>query len=177
MSGPPIRVWTAQSPVSFCPLTISVPHLLMKLMLLPWRWRQQIALISQNKEFFVVMNLPIPWKVEISRKVGWLLTIWGLSCMEVVSRPFVPWKKSMFTCWKFRTHRWFVHAVVQVTSKREALEEKSTGARNDYLLSLAAANAHQTRYFVVDLQSTMQVGCQLVYFVCQWISRCSIWEE
>ena len=47
---------------------------------------------------------------------------------------------------------------IQVTSKREALEEKSTGARNDYLLSLAAANAHQTRYFVVDLHSTMQVG-------------------
>jgi hypothetical protein len=54
--------------------------------------------------------------------------------------------------------------VVQVTSKREALEEKSTGARNDYLLSLAAANAHQTRYFVVDLQSTMQVGWHLDYF-------------
>jgi hypothetical protein len=51
--------------------------------------------------------------------------------------------------------------IVQVTSKREALEEKSTGARNDYLLSLAAANAHQTRYFVVDLQSTMQVGWHL----------------
>ncbi|PSN33878.1 hypothetical protein C0J52_19417 [Blattella germanica] len=46
---------------------------------------------------------------------------------------------------------------MEVTSKREALEEKSTGARNDYLLSLAAANAHQTRYFVVDLQSTMQM--------------------
>lgn len=38
------------------------------------------------------------------------------------------------------------------------MEEKSTGARNDYLLSLAAANAHQNRYFVVDLQSTMQVS-------------------
>lgn len=45
----------------------------------------------------------------------------------------------------------------QVTSKRDALDEKSTGARNDYLLALAAANAHQNRYFVVDLQSTMQV--------------------
>ncbi|XP_068083875.1 protein nervous wreck [Anabrus simplex] len=43
----------------------------------------------------------------------------------------------------------------KVTSKREALEEKSTGARNDYLLSLAAANAHQRRYFLVDLQNTM----------------------
>lgn len=48
----------------------------------------------------------------------------------------------------------------QVSSKRDALEEKSTGARNDYLLSLAAANAHQNRYFVVDLQSTMQVSFQ-----------------
>jgi hypothetical protein len=55
---------------------------------------------------------------------------------------------------------------VQVTSKREALEEKSTGARNDYLLSLAAANAHQTRYFVVDLHSTMQVSWQLAHPEC-----------
>ena len=55
---------------------------------------------------------------------------------------------------------------VQVTSKREALEEKSTGARNDYLLSLAAANAHQTRYFVVDLHSTMQVDWQLAHSKC-----------
>lgn len=49
----------------------------------------------------------------------------------------------------------------KVSSKREQLEEKSTGARNDYLLCLAAANAHQTRYFVVDLQlcmTTMESG-------------------
>uniref|UniRef100_A0A6P7H4W5 Protein nervous wreck-like n=1 Tax=Diabrotica virgifera virgifera TaxID=50390 RepID=A0A6P7H4W5_DIAVI len=32
----------------------------------------------------------------------------------------------------------------KVSSKRDQLEEKSTGARNDYLLCLAAANAHQT---------------------------------
>lgn len=43
----------------------------------------------------------------------------------------------------------------RVTSRKEELEEKSTGARNDYLLSLAAANAHQTRYFSIDLQTTM----------------------
>lgn len=43
----------------------------------------------------------------------------------------------------------------RVTTRKEELEEKSTGARNDYLLSLAAANAHQNRYFAVDLQSTM----------------------
>ncbi|KAL3284906.1 hypothetical protein HHI36_019040 [Cryptolaemus montrouzieri] len=41
------------------------------------------------------------------------------------------------------------------SSKREQLEEKSAGARNDYLLCLAAANAHQTRYFVIDLQQCM----------------------
>lgn len=53
----------------------------------------------------------------------------------------------------------------QVSSKRDALEEKSTGARNDYLLSLAAANAHQNRYFVVDLQNTMQVSAFSYYVI------------
>lgn len=43
----------------------------------------------------------------------------------------------------------------RVTSRKEELEEKSTGARNDYILSLAQANAHQNRYFAVDLQTTM----------------------
>ncbi|XP_034254415.1 protein nervous wreck isoform X2 [Thrips palmi] len=51
----------------------------------------------------------------------------------------------------------------KVTSKREQLEEKSTGARNDYLLSLASANAHQTRYFLVDLQSAMATMESAVY--------------
>ncbi|XP_030766013.1 protein nervous wreck isoform X3 [Sitophilus oryzae] len=47
------------------------------------------------------------------------------------------------------------------STKRDQLEEKSTGARNDYILCLAAANAHQNRYFVIDLQlgmSTMESG-------------------
>ena len=43
----------------------------------------------------------------------------------------------------------------RVTSRKEQLEEKSTGARNDYILSLASANSHQNRYFTNDLQSTM----------------------
>lgn len=51
----------------------------------------------------------------------------------------------------------------RVTSRKEQLEEKSTGARNDYLLSLAAANAHQTRYFTVDLQTTMNTMENYVY--------------
>jgi len=50
-----------------------------------------------------------------------------------------------------------------VSSRREVLEEKSSGARNDYLLSLAAANAHQTRYFLVDLQNVMNVS-KKIYF-------------
>lgn len=37
------------------------------------------------------------------------------------------------------------------------MDARSTGARNDYLLSLAAANSHQTRYFVIDLQNTILV--------------------
>ncbi|XP_063910868.1 protein nervous wreck-like isoform X3 [Zophobas morio] len=41
------------------------------------------------------------------------------------------------------------------STKREQLDEKSTGARNDYLLCLAAANAHQNRYFLVDMQLCM----------------------
>ncbi|CAH2008525.1 unnamed protein product [Acanthoscelides obtectus] len=49
------------------------------------------------------------------------------------------------------------------STKRDQLEEKSTGARNDYLLCLAAANAHQTRYFVVDLQQCMQAMESGVY--------------
>ncbi|XP_069364649.1 protein nervous wreck isoform X2 [Maniola hyperantus] len=44
----------------------------------------------------------------------------------------------------------------KVSSRRDQLEEKSTGARNDYLLSISAANAHQTRYFLIELQSCMQ---------------------
>lgn len=35
--------------------------------------------------------------------------------------------------------------------KQEELDIKSTGARNDYILSLASANAHQEQYFKYDL--------------------------
>lgn len=51
----------------------------------------------------------------------------------------------------------------RVTSRKEQLEEKSTGARNDYILNLAAANAHQNRYFTVDLQTTMTTLENYVY--------------
>ncbi|XP_053675392.1 protein nervous wreck [Anopheles nili] len=51
----------------------------------------------------------------------------------------------------------------RVTSRKEQLEEKSTGARNDYILGLAAANAHQNRYFTIDLQTTMATMENYVY--------------
>lgn len=41
-------------------------------------------------------------------------------------------------------------------SRRELCEEKSTQARNAYLLQLASANAHQNRYFHVDLQNVVK---------------------
>ena len=37
--------------------------------------------------------------------------------------------------------------------KQEELDIKSTGARNDYILSLASANAHQEQYFKHDQKS------------------------
>ncbi|ODN02242.1 F-BAR and double SH3 domains protein 2 [Orchesella cincta] len=45
---------------------------------------------------------------------------------------------------------------VKFSSKKEACEEKSTGARNDYIISLAIANAHQDRYFNVDLDGCIR---------------------
>lgn len=41
-------------------------------------------------------------------------------------------------------------------SRRDLCEEKSTHARNSYLLQLASANAHQNRYFNVDLQHAVK---------------------
>jgi len=41
-------------------------------------------------------------------------------------------------------------------SRRNLCEEKSTHARNSYLLQLASANAHQNRYFHVDLKNVIK---------------------
>ena len=40
----------------------------------------------------------------------------------------------------------------QFSSRREACDIQSTKARNDYILALAAANAHQKRYYETDLR-------------------------
>lgn len=44
----------------------------------------------------------------------------------------------------------------KLSARQEESDIKSTGARNDYLLSLETANAHQDRYFHYDLQQTIQ---------------------
>ncbi|RXM32292.1 F-BAR and double SH3 domains protein 2, partial [Acipenser ruthenus] len=48
-------------------------------------------------------------------------------------------------------------ASVKLKAKRSDCNSKATHARNDYLLTLAAANAHQDRYYQTDLMNTMKV--------------------
>ena len=45
---------------------------------------------------------------------------------------------------------------VKLSAKQDESDIKSTGARNDYILSLVTANAHQDRYFHFDLQTTIK---------------------
>lgn len=45
----------------------------------------------------------------------------------------------------------------QLKAKRSECNSKSTHARNDYLLTLAAANAHQQRYYDTDLTDCIKV--------------------
>ncbi|XP_052794395.1 F-BAR and double SH3 domains protein 2-like isoform X3 [Mya arenaria] len=45
----------------------------------------------------------------------------------------------------------------KLKSRTDSCESKSTESRNEYLLSLAAANAHQVRYFSTDLPNLIEV--------------------
>lgn len=45
----------------------------------------------------------------------------------------------------------------QLKAKRSECNSKATHARNDYLLMLAAANAHQLRYYDTDLMDCIKV--------------------
>ncbi|XP_078683045.1 F-BAR and double SH3 domains protein 2-like isoform X13 [Branchiostoma floridae x Branchiostoma belcheri] len=44
----------------------------------------------------------------------------------------------------------------KLSARKESCDSKSAVARNDYLMSLAAANAHQKRYFQTDLPEIME---------------------
>lgn len=48
----------------------------------------------------------------------------------------------------------------QLKAKRSECNSKANHARNDYLLTLAAANAHQQRYYDTDLINCIKVRCQ-----------------
>lgn len=48
--------------------------------------------------------------------------------------------------------------VSQSSSRREICERRTAIARNEYILSLATANAHMTRYFCKDLPEIMSVS-------------------
>lgn len=45
----------------------------------------------------------------------------------------------------------------QLKAKRSECNSKATHGRNDYLLTLAAANAHQQRYYDIDLIDCIKV--------------------
>uniref|UniRef100_A0A8C8Z931 F-BAR and double SH3 domains protein 2 n=1 Tax=Prolemur simus TaxID=1328070 RepID=A0A8C8Z931_PROSS len=47
-------------------------------------------------------------------------------------------------------------ASVKLKARRSECNSKATHARNDYLLTLAAANAHQDRYYQIDLVNIMK---------------------
>ena len=67
---------------------------------------------------------------------------------------------------------------LQLKAKRSECNSKASHARNDYLLTLAAANAHQQRYYENDLMDCIKasvcVGAPAVVCVCVCVCVCSV---
>ncbi|XP_020502774.2 F-BAR and double SH3 domains protein 2 [Labrus bergylta] len=57
----------------------------------------------------------------------------------------------------FQSRSSLQRASVKLKAKRSECNSKATHARNDYLLTLAAANAHQQRYYSTDLMDCIKV--------------------
>ncbi|XP_038564174.1 F-BAR and double SH3 domains protein 2-like [Micropterus salmoides] len=57
----------------------------------------------------------------------------------------------------FQSRSSLQRASVKLKAKRSECNSKATHARNDYLLTLAAANAHQHRYYDTDLMDCIKV--------------------
>ncbi|KAI7793681.1 F-BAR and double SH3 domains protein 2 [Triplophysa rosa] len=57
----------------------------------------------------------------------------------------------------FQSRSSLKRASVKLKAKRNEWKSKATQARNDYLLTLAAANAHQNRYYQTDLINCIKV--------------------
>lgn len=56
----------------------------------------------------------------------------------------------------FQSRSSLQRATVKLKAKRSECNSKATHARNDYLLTLAAANAHQQRYYETDLMDCIK---------------------
>ena len=65
----------------------------------------------------------------------------------------------------------------KLSARQDESDIKSTGARNDYLLSLETANAHQDRYFHYDLQQgETGRGCAVGLFWSEKLTDHGQWE-
>ncbi|TSM28200.1 F-BAR and double SH3 domains protein 2 [Bagarius yarrelli] len=63
----------------------------------------------------------------------------------------------------FQSRSSLKRASVKLKAKRNECNSKATNARNEYLLTLAAANAHQGRYYETDLNSCIKILDGSVY--------------
>ncbi|XP_064117381.1 protein nervous wreck-like isoform X7 [Macrobrachium nipponense] len=60
------------------------------------------------------------------------------------------------------------------SAKRDACDEKSAGARNDYLLTLSSCNAHQRRYYEIDFERILRtMECDMYDKVAEYLSLMS----
>ena len=55
-------------------------------------------------------------------------------------------------------HAFMLSCLVQLNSRKEACEMKSTASRNEYLLNLAATNAHLDTYYTCELPEVIKVS-------------------
>ncbi|XP_071544056.1 protein nervous wreck [Panulirus ornatus] len=60
------------------------------------------------------------------------------------------------------------------SAKRDVCDEKSAGARNDYLLTLASSNAHQRRYYEIDFERILRtMECDMYDKVAEYLTLMS----
>ena len=48
--------------------------------------------------------------------------------------------------------------MLQLSQRKEVCEHRATVARNDYVLNLGATNAHQRRFYGIDLPQLIKVS-------------------
>uniref|UniRef100_A0AAQ5X8T7 FCH and double SH3 domains 2 n=1 Tax=Amphiprion ocellaris TaxID=80972 RepID=A0AAQ5X8T7_AMPOC len=79
----------------------------------------------------------------------------------------------------FQSRSSLQRASVKLKAKRSECNSKATHSRNDYLLTLAAANAHQQRYYNTDLMDcikTFTLTLKSTFLFCQNINMCFIFS-